>query len=558
MSDSNIELANLQKAIDTYEVLQGERLVNSEENIKILSILTKFLRKKGLMCYGGIALNNILPKKDQFYSEHELPDYDVFSSNPVKDIKEIADIYYANGYDNCYASSNPIHLGSYKLFVNYMGVLDVTAVPPKLYKELYADRVTIDGINYTPVDFLRRSIYNELSNPEGDVSRFEKVFTRIEAVNKHYPIHPPEVYDSVSDSVCADVSDASYNILVDTLAKYGGIFFGGYALQVYSKYMPPGVGDFVKKHKQIIYAFIDDPSSVLSMLKSVCDGKHIKITHQKHAAVGDIVGIHYEIFMDGGLAGVIYLPIGCHSYNVVKYKTKQINVATIYNILHMYYSFIYINEPYYNRTFLKAIADCLYSIPQTGSGPLNPFPITCYGHQETRESIFENRSKLYKSLIHSENVKKLELYFLKYSPGKLISPKDDGTTTGKEIPIVESTSDTSSSSSDEEWDGRKSFKSLHIKHNHNVNKFNNLMITDTPMNHKSARKGKRPKTRKNKNKYSTPGMLTTNPLSSPKPSSSLFFDLLPSPSNSRPKSFNQSQGIFGLYQKTRKHRSKRS
>ena len=63
------------------------------------SILENFISKKGLVCYGGTAINNILPERDQFYNkELEIPDYDCFSMNAMNDAKELADIYFKEGF----------------------------------------------------------------------------------------------------------------------------------------------------------------------------------------------------------------------------------------------------------------------------------------------------------------------------------------------------------------------------------------------------------------------------------------------------------------------------
>ena len=47
------------------------------------------------MCYGGTAINNILPEEDQFYDKSiEIPDYDFYSPDALGDAKELADLYY--------------------------------------------------------------------------------------------------------------------------------------------------------------------------------------------------------------------------------------------------------------------------------------------------------------------------------------------------------------------------------------------------------------------------------------------------------------------------------
>ena len=61
------ELYILRKAIDQAEIKAKVQLVNSEIITDIINIVENFLRKKKLICYGGTAINNILPKEDQFY-----------------------------------------------------------------------------------------------------------------------------------------------------------------------------------------------------------------------------------------------------------------------------------------------------------------------------------------------------------------------------------------------------------------------------------------------------------------------------------------------------------
>ena len=73
------ELEILRNAVDAAEQRTGRKIASSPEIQEIISIVEDFLRKKKLVCYGGTAINNILPKYDQFYDkEMEIPDYDFF------------------------------------------------------------------------------------------------------------------------------------------------------------------------------------------------------------------------------------------------------------------------------------------------------------------------------------------------------------------------------------------------------------------------------------------------------------------------------------------------
>ena len=80
----NKELEILRTAIDNASSISGKKLVQSDDIKKIISILEKFLRTNKTLCYGGTAINNILPEHMRFYNRNiELPDYDFFSPNAV-------------------------------------------------------------------------------------------------------------------------------------------------------------------------------------------------------------------------------------------------------------------------------------------------------------------------------------------------------------------------------------------------------------------------------------------------------------------------------------------
>jgi len=74
------ELTILRQAVDKIEQKMGANLINNPEVKSIIAIVEKFLVKTGRVCYGGTAINNILPEDEQFYDKSvELPDYDFFT-----------------------------------------------------------------------------------------------------------------------------------------------------------------------------------------------------------------------------------------------------------------------------------------------------------------------------------------------------------------------------------------------------------------------------------------------------------------------------------------------
>ena len=136
MTFEECELLILRQAIDKSEAILSKKLLQSEETQKIIHIVEKFLRSKKRVCYGGTAINNILPKDDQFYNKDiELPDYDFFSPSALKDAKELADIYYNDGFTEVEAKSG-VHHGTFKVFVNFIPIADITQLDNVLYQNL--------------------------------------------------------------------------------------------------------------------------------------------------------------------------------------------------------------------------------------------------------------------------------------------------------------------------------------------------------------------------------------------------------------------------------------
>ena len=106
--------------------------------------------------------------------------------NPYSSKKGL-DLYYKKGFTKIEAKAG-VHSGTFKVFVNFIPVADITFLVPELYKKIAKTAVNINGIYYTPPNYLRMLMYLELSRPKGDPSRWEKVLKRISLLNKNYPL----------------------------------------------------------------------------------------------------------------------------------------------------------------------------------------------------------------------------------------------------------------------------------------------------------------------------------------------------------------------------------
>lgn len=439
LSFADCELTILRMAVDKAEEKMGRRVVNSEDVQKIIDIVEEFIKRKKLICYGGTAINNILPEEDRFYNkEVEVPDYDFFSQDALNDAKELADIYFKKGFIDVEAKSGQHH-GTYKVYVNYMAVADITHLPKQIYLAIKSDTISVGGIMYAPPNFLRMSMYLELSRPAGDISRWEKVLKRLALLNKNFPITDINCNDVDFQREMEDKENESkiYETTKNTLINQGVVFFGGFANSLYSQYMPSNL----KKKIENVADFdvlSNNPEKTAEVIKErlIDNGfKNIKIIKQD--AVGEIVPEHYEVKVGNDSILFIYKPIGCHSYNVLLMKGKKVKVATIDTMLSLYLAFLYANKPYYNQFIdrILCMSKFLFDVQQKNrlaqKGLLKRFSITCYGHQESVEEMKTKKALMYKELKKNNNKKMFEEWFLNYKPDEIKSQKDNKNTTFK-------------------------------------------------------------------------------------------------------------------------------
>jgi hypothetical protein len=439
LSFADCELAILRMAVDQAEEKMGKRVVNSEDVQKIIDIVEEFIKRKKEICYGGTAINNILPEEDRFYNKDvEIPDYDFFSQNALEDAKELADIYYKKGFIDVEAKSGQHH-GTYKVFVNYMAVADITHIPKEIFNALKEDSISIGGILYAPPNFLRMSMYLELSRPAGDISRWEKVLKRLTLLNKNYPITDIDCnnVDFQREMDNRENEDKIFETVKNTLINQGVVFFGGFANTLYSQYMPANLQKKMEKVADFD-VLSNNPENTAEVIKERLDDNGIKnVKIIKQPAVGEIVPEHYEVKVGKDSILFIYKPIGCHSYNVLMMGGKKVKVSTIDTMLSFYLAFLYANKPYYNQFIdrILCMSKFLFDVQQKNrlaqNGLLKRFSITCYGHQESVEEMKAEKAAKYKELKKINDKKQFEEWFLSYKPDDIKTSKEERKTSKK-------------------------------------------------------------------------------------------------------------------------------
>ena len=341
-----------------------------------------------------------------------------------------------------------MHHGTYKVFVNFVGIADITQLDPTLFKNIRADSIKVDGILYAPPNLLRMGMYLELSRPEGDVSRWEKVSKRLALLNKHHPLRaegctPNEVMRPFQtpkstnkrkhvhgESPTADEIDEArpqkdepdevrlFRTVRNVCIDEDLVFFGGYAISQYARYLP--------KSEKAMFAQIPhfdvlsmNPEASAGKIKERLEDNDFKgVVITKHSGIGEIVPEHYEIAVGATSIAFIYRPVACHSYNVIQVGKRRVRIASMDTMLSLYLAMIYTDKPYYDVGRILCMCKQLYDIQQhnrlSKSGLLQRFGATCYGKQETLDDIKAAKAEKYQELDHDDP--EYEEWFMKYSP----------------------------------------------------------------------------------------------------------------------------------------------
>lgn len=370
---------------------------------KLLGIVHRFLQTHRLLCYGGTAINNLLPKSDQFYDpKYDIPDYDFFSETPQLHAMKLADRIKNAGYKSVEVKPGS-HLGTFKVFADYIGIADITFLSGQLFKKLWAKKIEKDSISYVPPNFLRMSVYLELSRPKGDVSRWAKVYERLLLLNNAYPIST-KCGKEEPRLLSAETKSEVQSILISKHAVLLG--FNGATIQ----------------SKKQTWEY---PIDVL------CEGDKRKELVEKlnlavggvaadHKAYAEVIPAYTDITKNGSVLVRVFETAACHSFHKM---ASGLRVASIPTLLQFFFAMMY--GDHYTKDVLSeerllCVAQHLVDMANTAKGRRYKLltPIECIGHQESIIDIKRTKAEIYSEVSKNKSSKEYLKYFFSYAPSE--------------------------------------------------------------------------------------------------------------------------------------------
>ena len=382
-----------------------------DPNVKqIIRIVEDFLKSTQVLCYGGTAINNLLPPKDRFYDpEYDIPDYDFYSKEPQLHALRLADKYSKAGFKSVEVKPG-VHLMTYKVFVSFMGVADITFLDPKIFDNLWKEDIHKEGIHYVSPNFLRISMYLELSRPRGDIERWKKVYERLMLLNKHYSVGCKTGEETSNPNT---LTAQERKKIEHILHGKDLVLLGSHATELHSK-----------SRKNLWNVPIDvlsvDVESKVDAFVEVFGEDRVKV--MKQPAYAELLPVHVDIveIETGFLLVRIFQTAGCHSYHELQNGLK---VASIPTLLQFFMGFVYADAHFlegYDENRIICISQRLVDLAHSKKASRRfelLTPIECIGKQSTLRDIKAHTAEI-KEKTSKKSSDFLKFFFM-YKPGTL-------------------------------------------------------------------------------------------------------------------------------------------
>lgn len=182
------------------EYIQNSHDPLYEKCVEATEIVKKFIRERGLILYGGTAIDYALRLRgDCIYPDTMLavPDLDFYSPNHVQDSYDLADILYEAGYKEARAIG-AMHVETQRVDLeSNHWMADISYRAKEIFDKLSV--IEYEGMKVIHPDYQRLDSHSALAfpydNPPREVifARWSKDIKRFNLIDKYYPIESPKV-----------------------------------------------------------------------------------------------------------------------------------------------------------------------------------------------------------------------------------------------------------------------------------------------------------------------------------------------------------------------------
>ena len=212
------------------KIKQNELLEpTSDKKEAVYNIVMNFISDKKRKIYGGFALNQLFINKDKKQAIYDEllnePDVDFYSPEPLKDLKELANLLLEAGFGPIF-SKEAQHADTFKIYANLdKECCDITFVPNNIYKNIRF--VEIGDIRYTHPYFLMIDKLRVFTDPLISYRILEKELKRFRVLEKLYPLPYIKEQLIIEKYKNTKINSLLNEIFVECLLKSETLIFTG-------------------------------------------------------------------------------------------------------------------------------------------------------------------------------------------------------------------------------------------------------------------------------------------------------------------------------------------
>jgi hypothetical protein len=291
------------------------------------------------------------------------------------------------------------------VFSDYIPVADISHLNKPIFTKLWNDSVIRDGIRYVPPNFLRMSVYLELSRPRGYVDRWKKVYQRIRLLNEEYPVVCPTSDNSINEEYATpEVREKLESLLLNNEV----VLLGFNASTIQSG----------KNEWKLPMDLLVEPKNFERITKDLINifgrGETKKREFEEY---GELLPAHADIVHSGKLLVRVYETIACHSFNKLP---SGLMVASIPTLLNFFFAMLYADKEFLEHTSRQRLVCTAHKLMEMANNSAKRrfkllTPITCIGKQEELTDMMRKKSQLYTKLSKKKG-SQFEKYFFTYQP----------------------------------------------------------------------------------------------------------------------------------------------
>jgi hypothetical protein len=371
----------LHEAIDKATERGEYEIAHDKDLLMALSIVEDFIKRKKRVCYGGTAMNALLPTNKKFYNpDRDLPDYDFYTPEADDDVDELVKELKSKGFKEVHHKLG-IHEGTKKVLVNYIAVADVSSIDKELFNVLLRRSILKEGVRYTDPDILRMMMYLELSRPRGMVSRWEKVFERLELMNKELPMKVICKGRQQYDVIPVELREKILGYGIENKR----IICNGPLAQLYRKGIRQGKARYEIRGGGPLLFTSPDPKADAKAVKKLLGGEFDMYMHKER---GELVPLRIELRQADTPICMFIQETACHSYNMMKLPDgRSIRVASLEFLITLYLSidiFTANSTDYLGDRIMCQVKEFIALAKENYGSKRSQFPafsLKCEGHQ---------------------------------------------------------------------------------------------------------------------------------------------------------------------------------